>query len=58
MSLTEIAHQKDTGAPSYAIQSWLRNYGTIQFLGLWEKESNPDFIVVVFSDCANLVEFI
>lgn len=46
ISLTEIARQKDTDSPSYVIQSWLRNYGTIEFLRLWEKESqiqiNPD----------------
>ena len=53
MSLTEIARQKDTEAPSYVIQSWLRNYGTIEFLRLWEKESNPNF---KDEECMALVE--
>ena len=43
MSLTKIARQKDAETPSYVIQSWLRNYGTIEFLRLWEKESNAGF---------------
>ena len=53
MSLTEIARQKDVEAPSYVIQSWLRNYGTIEFLRLWEKESNPDF---KDDECTELIE--
>ena len=53
MSLTEIARQKDVEAPSYVIQSWLRNYGTIEFLRLWEKESNPDF---KDDECTVLIE--
>ncbi|ACV64581.1 KilA domain protein [Desulfofarcimen acetoxidans DSM 771] len=53
MSLTEIARQKDTEVPSYVIQSWLRNYGTIEFLRLWEKESNPKF---VDEECTALIE--
>lgn len=53
MSLTEIARQKDAEAPSYVIQSWLRNYGMIEFLRLWEKESNPDF---KDDECTALIE--
>ena len=53
ISLTEIARQKDTDAPSYVIQSWLRNHGTIEFLRLWEKESNPKFID---EECTALIE--
>lgn len=53
ISLTEIARQKNTDAPSYVIQSWLRNYGTIEFLRLWEKESNPKFID---EECTALIE--
>lgn len=30
---------------SYALQSWLRSRNTIQFLSLWEKFYNPDFLV-------------
>jgi len=52
MSLTEIARQKDIEAPSYVIQSWLRNYGTIEFLRLWEKENNPNFK----EECTALIE--
>lgn len=53
ISLTEIARQKNTDAPSYVIQSWLRNYGTIEFLRLWEKESNAKFID---EECMALIE--
>lgn len=53
MSLTEIARQKNTDAPSYVIQSWLRNYGTIEFLRLWEKEGNPKF---VDEECTALIK--
>jgi len=35
------------------IQSWLRNYVTIEFLRLWEKESNPEF---VDEACTALIE--
>lgn len=53
ISLTEIARQKNTDVPSYVIQSWLRNYGTIEFLRLWERESNPKFID---EECTALIE--
>lgn len=53
ISLTDIARQKNTDAPSYVIQSWLRNYGTNEFLRLWEKESNPKFID---EECAVLIK--
>lgn len=43
ISLTDIAKRFDPENPSYVIQSWLRSRNTIAFLGLWERENNPNF---------------
>jgi hypothetical protein len=45
MSLTDLARQKvgEDGDPAAAIQNWLRNRNTIEFLGIWEGLNNPDF---------------
>lgn len=43
VSLTELARQKNPTNPSYVIQAWLRDYKTIEFLRLWEQQSNPEF---------------
>ena len=43
ISLTDLARQKTQKMPSYVIQSWLRDYETIEFLRLWERQSNPEF---------------
>lgn len=42
-SLTNIARKHSTDSPSYVIQSWLRNYNTLEFLRIWEEENNPEF---------------
>lgn len=36
-------HLRDSVMPIYAIQSWLRNYSTLEFLMLWESKYNLDF---------------
>lgn len=36
--------------PSYAIQSWLRNYSSLEFLMLWESKYNPDFDKSAYDD--------
>lgn len=43
VSLTDIAKAKDSKNPSYVIQGWLRDRNTLELLGLWEREHNPDF---------------
>lgn len=42
ISLTDIARYK-SDEPTAAIQNWMRNKDTIEFLGLWEKLNNPVF---------------
>ena len=43
VSLTDIAKYKNSEAPRFVIQNWMRNRDTIEFLGLWEILSNLDF---------------
>ena len=46
--LTDIARRKDGEYPSYAIQNWLRNKNTLQYLGVWENLYNPNFNSIEF----------
>ena len=48
ISLTDIAKYKNSEDPRFAIQNWMRNRNTIEFLGIWEMLSNPDFNRVHF----------
>ena len=48
ISLTDIAKYKNSEDPRFVIQNWMRNRDTIEFLGLWEILSNPDFNRVQF----------
>ncbi len=43
ISLSDIAARLSEMAPGYAIQSWLRDYSTLEFLMLWESKYNSDF---------------
>ncbi len=43
-SLTDIAREKNNKSPGYLIQSWMRNSNTIDYLRLWEKSFNPNFL--------------
>ena len=36
------------GEPKYLIANWLRNRSTLNFMGEWESQYNPDFRVVEF----------
>ncbi len=49
LSLTDIANSKD-GEQRAAdiIKNWIRNRGTLEFIGTWEKMYNFDFKVVEF----------
>jgi hypothetical protein len=48
ISLTDIARYKDSERTDYIIQNWLRNRNTIEFLGVWERLSNPGFNPIEF----------
>lgn len=48
ISLTDIAHHKDSGRSDDLIRNWLRNRNTIEFLGIWERLNNVDFNPVEF----------
>lgn len=43
ISLTGIAKYRNAAEPFAVINNWMRNRSTIEFLGLWERLSNPDF---------------
>ena len=48
VSLTDIARYRNSDDPRFAIQNWMRNRNTIEFLGLWESLHNPAFNRVQF----------
>lgn len=53
LSLTDIAKHKNPDAPRDIIKNWLRNRGTIEFIGLWEVMHNPSFKQVEFDRFKN-----
>ena len=49
LSLTDIAKSKEgDGRAADIIKNWIRNRGTIEFIGTWEQLHNPGFKVVEF----------
>jgi len=49
ISLTDIANSKDgEQRAADVIKNWIRNRGTLEFIGTWEKMYNSDFKVVEF----------
>ena len=48
ISLTDIARYKNPKEPKDVVKNWMRNYSTIEFIGLWEKIHNPHFKGVEF----------
>ena len=48
LSLTDIARFKNPKEPKDVVKNWMRNYSTIEFLGIWESINNPDFKGVEF----------
>jgi len=46
--LTDIAKYRNAEYPGDVIQNWMRNRGTLEFLGLWEKLYNPNFNYLEF----------
>jgi len=53
ISLTDIARYKDKERSDYIVQNWLRNYETIEFLGIWEMIYNPNFNSIEFDGFKN-----
>ncbi|MDR2714440.1 MAG: KilA-N domain-containing protein, partial [Coriobacteriales bacterium] len=48
LSLTDIARYRNGSEPSSVINAWMRNYATVEFIGLWETVNNPDFKPIEF----------
>ena len=53
ISLTDIARHRNSREPFSIINNWMRNRSTIDFLGLWEKLSNPSFNPLEFERFRN-----
>ena len=53
ISLTDIARYRNAQEPSAVISNWMRSRSTIEFLGLWEKLSNPAFKPLEFERFRN-----
>ena len=43
ISLTDIARYKNKEDPNVVVANWMRNFNTIEYLGIWEKLNNPEF---------------
>ena len=43
ISLTDIAIYKNKEEPNVVVANWMRNFNTIEYLGIWEKLNNPEF---------------
>lgn len=48
VSLTDIARYKNVDEPNVVIANWMRNYNTIEYLGIWEQLNNPNFKPIEF----------
>ena len=53
ISLTDIAKYRNVVEPFAIINNWMRSRSTIEFLGLWEKLSNPIFKPLEFERFKN-----
>lgn len=43
ISLTDIARYKNNEEPNVVVANWMRNYNTIEYLGIWERLNNLEF---------------
>ena len=43
ISLTDIARYKNSEEPNVVVANWIRNYNTIEYLGIWEQLNNLEF---------------
>ena len=53
ISLTDIAKYKEPNRSDHAIQNWMRNRNTIEFLGIWERLNNVVFKPLEFEGFKN-----
>lgn len=53
ISLTDIARYKNTHESKDVVKNWMRNYSTIEFLGIWEIINNQKFKGVEFDSFKN-----
>ena len=53
ISLTDIARYRNSQEPFAIINNWMRGHSTVEFLGLWEKLSNPGFKPLEFERFRN-----
>ena len=51
--LTAIAKYRNQSEPFAIINNWMRSRSNIEFPGLWEKLSNPDFKPLEFERFRN-----
>nr|WP_233554865.1 hypothetical protein [Atopobacter sp. AH10] len=38
-----MARYKNKEEPNVVVANWMRNYNTIEYLGIWEQLNNPNF---------------
>jgi len=50
ISLTDIARQFNQEGANDLVAFWLSERMTVEFLGLWEKENNPEFDTCAFDE--------
>lgn len=43
ISLTDIARYKNREEPNVVVANWMRNFNTIEYLGIWESLNNQNF---------------
>ncbi len=53
ISLTDIARYKNKEEPNVVVANWMRNFNTIEYLGIWEKLNNPNFKPIEFEGFLN-----
>lgn len=46
--MTDIAKYRNEEDPRFAIQNWMKNRNTVEFLAVWEELHNPNFNRVQF----------
>jgi len=46
--ITDIVRYKNADRTGVIVGNWLRNWNTIEFLGIWEQLNNPDFKPIEF----------
>lgn len=53
VSLTDMAKSRNKESPDQVIANWMRTNFTLQFLGLWEIQNNPNFNPTEFEGFRN-----